>query len=424
MGRESIQTFTNPDEKLGYHQNRTRELVETGRTIPISLEVDLSNICGDLCDHCHLAHTHKKGLKDKDGNYDPNKIMTIDVAETVFRKLAEGGVKSVVFSGGGEPLDSPLALEIFKIARKNGLECGMYTRGLGLKGEIAEFVAREFEWVVVSLDATNSEDHFNIKHTRTFDKKVKNILDFASKDLVEKDEPYIEGKTRRANISVSCMVNERCLDEAVPYPQHQYLFENRPIVTRLERDIAWFKDLGVDEVQIRPIVDTGSYQEQIAAANNIINLESIGLAFSNQVDRQTWEHHYSWIPFVAAILENYLDDPQVNTSLSKFWNLWDGVSGYENCDAMMISAGVIRTNGDVHKCVNMRHMSPIANLMDSETTIETIYLNPDLDRSVTGHCRAGCRGCNLNLTMQQQRNSRQQLSSTSNGDRPRHINFL
>ncbi len=368
-------SFTNPSSKLSLHPEHLRNLLEGRPAIPISIEVDLTYICGDNCGFCHFAYTHESKLKTQDGEWDTTKIMTPEVANIVFEKLANAGVKSIVFSGGGEPLDSPLALEVFKIAKSNELELGMYTRGYGLKDEIADYVAENFEWVVVSLDVTSGEDHEKVKGTskKVFERKVNNVLAFTRKP------------NRHANISVSCMVGPQHLELVDPYPSQEEFFGNTQI-TKLERDMLWMLNLDTDEVQIRPIVDTGTYHEQRQ------DHHMHGLAYKSS--EEMWQEHYAHIPQIKTVLEKYNSLHRLRISIDKFDDLYNGISGYGNCKAMFVSAGLVRTDGIVDKCVNTRKITPIGNLMTQ--SVEEIYLNPNLDTAVDGNCRGGCRGCKVN----------------------------
>lgn len=378
-------SFTDASLKLPHHSQIIKDRLNGIPTIPISMEVDLSYVCGDKCDYCHFAYTHVRGLKDESGNYDIKKVMTPEIADIVFTKLSKAGVKSVVFSGGGEPLDSPCALEIFKIAKDKGLDLGMYTRGYGLKGELADFVADNFSWVVVSLDVSNTDDHRVVKGTNpaVFEKKVENVKSFAQR------------QDRKANISVSLMTDPRHLELVDPYEEQKGFFDSEK-VTKLERDLAWMLGLGVDQVMTRPIVDTGTYAEQSETH------KMSGLAF--KTDEEHWKNHYSWIPKVVEILEKYKGLPGFNASIDKFHDLYEGLSGYGTCDAMFISAGLVRTDGTVDKCVNTREIIPIGDLKTQD--LEEIYFNPNLDSSVDGNCRAGCRGCKVNKYLKDIKNTK------------------
>lgn len=381
MSIEIGESFTRAASKLPFHPDRLNSLLTEGRTIPISMELDLSYVCGDKCEYCHFAYTHVKGVRDEQGEYDSKKIMTPEIANVVFKKLSQGGVKSVVFSGGGEPLDSPLALNIMKIAKECNLQMGLYTRGFNLRGELGEFIAKNFEWVVVSLDVSNGEDHLKVKRTSksTFERKIENIKNF------------IETPERHSDLSLSLMVGPEHLDLVEPYPSQISFFGENRKVTKLERDTHWMLGLNVDQVMLRPIIDTGTYQEQIEAHH------MSGMAY--KTNEEAWKDHYKWIPQVLQILKDYQHLKGLNVSIDKFVDLYEGHSGYSTCDAMFVSAGLIGTDGTVYKCVNTRAITPIGDLKTQ--SIKDIYFNPNLDTAVDSGCRAGCRGCKVNKAMQE-----------------------
>lgn len=403
---EIYTTFTDARSKLSHHPQIVEKLLRNEPTIPVSMEVDLSYFCGDQCSFCHFSYTHQRPVRtDAPIEILEKVFMTPDLANRVFKKMADAGVKSIVFSGGGEPTDSPFALEIFKLAKSYGFELGMYTRGWNLKGELASFVASNFEWVVVSLDVTNPQDHKAVKGTNEgiFSGKLENIRN--SLMII----------SRRANISVSAMVDGSHLQMVTPYPEQQEFFgSNVYQVTKLERDLLWLLGLGADEVQIRPIIDTGLYKEQREAR------QMKGLAF--MTNEQAWQEYYGWIPEVVSILERYSDLPKLNTSIDKFRQVYKGASGQETCYGMMVSAGVVASDGKVYKCVNTRGIAKkvIGDLKIQ--SMEDIFLSPSLDRAVDGFCRVGCRGCKVNEVFGQLRESK--TTPLSPHLSAKHSNFI
>ncbi|MBI4058798.1 radical SAM protein [Candidatus Microgenomates bacterium] len=399
-------TFTDAKSKLEYHPQTVERLLNNEPVIPISMEVDLSYFCGDQCTFCHFSYTHQKPVRTDALLPILEKVfMPPKLADEVLRKMNEAGVKSIVFSGGGEPTDSPFALEIFKMAKSYNLELGMYTRGFNLKGELGEFVANNFEWVVVSLDVTNPEEHKLIKGTngKIFLEKLENIHNF------------LKIPNRHANISVSAMVDTGHLENVPPYPEQQDLFgTDATQVTKLERDMLWLLGLGADEVQIRPIIDTGSYKEQRESH------QMKGMAF--MTDKQIWQEHYSWIPKVVSILERYNSLAGLNTSIDKFHQVYEGESGEETCYGMVISAGLVASDGKVYKCVNTRSI-PEKIIGDLKTqSMEEIFLSESLDRSIDSFCRVGCRGCKVNEVFNRLSHSETVFLSPRQG--VKHPNFI
>ncbi len=398
---EANSTFTNAGQKLAHHPQVVETLLKGGVPIPVSMEVDLSYFCGDSCNFCHFAYTHENPPRKNLLLPQREEVFLSPVrAERNFRELARGGVKSIVFSGGGEPLDNPHALDIFELAKVAGLEMGMYTRGYGLRGQVADFVAEHFAWLVVSLDVTNFEDHKRVKGTgeKIFHTKVENIRQFVAREQ------------RKANISISLMVGSEHLQPVPPYDEQKTLLgDGINTITKMERDTLWMLGLGVDEVQVRPIVDTGSYAEQRRT-------KKVGnLAF--KTDDEAWKNHYFWIPPMRQLLHLYKAVPGLNTSDDKFVDLYEGVSGYGQCDGMVVSAGVVDTMGVMYKCVNLRKITPIGDL--NKQSLAEIYAT--VDRRVDTLCRAGCRGCKVNQAMYQLRNG---SSLPPQDPTVKHVNFI
>src|SRR5690348_15521495 len=141
-----------PADKILFHPDAIRDIQQDKSRIPIHFEVDPTNRCNLACEGCHFAYVHEA----------PNLLQT-DMSPDLFQKIAtdmaENGVKAVTFTGGGEPLFHPKHLELFHTAKAGNLDLGLYTNGVLLQGETADFVAENFEWCYVSLDATSPDEY-------------------------------------------------------------------------------------------------------------------------------------------------------------------------------------------------------------------------------------------------------------------------
>jgi MoaA/NifB/PqqE/SkfB family radical SAM enzyme len=82
-----------------------------------------------------------------------------DVVKRTLTEVARFGVKSVVWTGGGEPTTHPSWQAIVDHAHGVGLEQGMYTLGGLLTPASGKFLAERVSWVVVSLDAPDAETY-------------------------------------------------------------------------------------------------------------------------------------------------------------------------------------------------------------------------------------------------------------------------
>jgi len=69
------------------------------------------------------------------------------------------GVRSVVWSGGGEPTTHPEWQSVVEWAGRLGLAQGMYTHGGHLSEAQAALLAANADWVVISLDAVDARTY-------------------------------------------------------------------------------------------------------------------------------------------------------------------------------------------------------------------------------------------------------------------------
>jgi len=101
-------------------------------------------------------------------------IMPQEVWERIRPHLPE--IKSVDFTGGGEPLLQPNLLEWVTEAENAGCETGILTNGLLLNRELApRLIDGGLDWLCVSIDAANKEDYEKIRIGSNFDKVCENL---------------------------------------------------------------------------------------------------------------------------------------------------------------------------------------------------------------------------------------------------------
>lgn len=115
---------------------------------PLSVDLTLSDTCQHKCPFCVDDRNEVKGP-----------IMRIEDARRIINQLAQCGVRTVNFDGGGEPLIGPFA-EACRYAHSLGMECGLITNGALLHLEKnVQTVLDCCSYVRVSLDASNGEMH-------------------------------------------------------------------------------------------------------------------------------------------------------------------------------------------------------------------------------------------------------------------------
>jgi len=98
--------------------------------------------------------------------------MSLDMYLELIGDLKDIGVKSITFTGGGEPLMNPNFNEMAEEAYKLGFELGLITNGISLN-DLSNFDV--FKFIRISLDAATRETYRALKGNDDFDRVVENI---------------------------------------------------------------------------------------------------------------------------------------------------------------------------------------------------------------------------------------------------------
>lgn len=157
-------------EKIFLHPGKVEKLLNEGQDMsyPISVELTLTNVCNLDCCYCSDKELRlRQGIR---------QTFDMDVLKRLFADLANGGTTGVTFEGGGEPTLYPEFGEAVKEAKKAGLAVGLITNGTV---KLSEEVLKEFEWIRVSLDASNAKEYLELKGVDVFEKVVSNIAHYA-----------------------------------------------------------------------------------------------------------------------------------------------------------------------------------------------------------------------------------------------------
>ena len=136
----------------------------------ISCSIDISNRCNNRCSFC----VSEKYL---DGTF-----INFDLYVRLLHSLHEMGVKSLVFSGGGEPTLHPNFKDIIEAATAYGFRLGMITNGIELDQYFD--LLKNFVWVKVSLDSGSRETYKKIKGSDNFGRVIRNILRSVDKTFI------------------------------------------------------------------------------------------------------------------------------------------------------------------------------------------------------------------------------------------------
>lgn len=220
-------TYIDPAAKLLYHADRIAA-IDAGQTPPpVNVEIDLSNRCNLGCKGCHMALTHSKGHHANkilpEGHVHTGDLMLSGLALNIIGQLKDYGVRSITWTGGGEPLIHPEAVDIFAACQ---LDQGLYTNGTMIDPLKAAVLKASMQWVYVSLDRHTRESYRAYKQSDNFNRAVAGIQ-------------YLVRASGRATVGVGFLLDA----------------DNWQDVYEMYRFGA---NLGADYVQFRPLVVPGA----------------------------------------------------------------------------------------------------------------------------------------------------------------------
>jgi len=124
---------------------------------PVTVELDITNICSHRCPRCVGGRDNLAELPLRD-------------ATRVVDELASYGVKGLVFTGGGDPLCHPDCVSIITDAHEAGLDIGLITNGMAVAKhpEWAIPLAKACRWIRVSIDAGDADTYLQIHGVKRY----------------------------------------------------------------------------------------------------------------------------------------------------------------------------------------------------------------------------------------------------------------
>lgn len=170
-------------DKIAFHGDRLDDMRGGRQAVPINIQLVPSDFCNQDCHYC--AYRASNGLSvqqfggsDKRGNptHNPVRMIPTPKLREIVDDAAEIGVKSITWTGGGEPTAHPDHLEMFDRALSRGLECSLNTNGQVLKDGWRDILPR-FTYVRFSFDGSTEAEYSAIRRTRPeiFHKVLDNI---------------------------------------------------------------------------------------------------------------------------------------------------------------------------------------------------------------------------------------------------------
>jgi len=162
---ESTKQFSS--DKILKHLRRVCNWVDGNNVPPITVELDMTNICTHKCPECVVGYYQRKD----------STAMSKELSGSIIDQLADFLVKGLIFTGGGDPLCNTHTPDAIAKAKQRGLDVGLITNGGLLNEDNVDILINNCSWIRVSLDASNS-DEYRATHgmgSTEFYKVLKNI---------------------------------------------------------------------------------------------------------------------------------------------------------------------------------------------------------------------------------------------------------
>ena len=143
---------------------------------PLHVRIKPTNICAHNCWYCAY----------RNDNYQLGEDMQLkdsipkEKMDEIITDLVNMGVKSVTFSGGGDPFYYPYLLDTAKMLSQNNIKFAALTNGANLKGEIAKIFAQNATWLRISIDGWDDISYAKYRSIKEgeYSKVINNLKEF------------------------------------------------------------------------------------------------------------------------------------------------------------------------------------------------------------------------------------------------------
>lgn len=221
----------------------------TGREVaPINIEINLTNQCNHNCIWCTYGYLHNNG-----------DTLSADVVRKVLKEARDLGVKSVTWTGGGEPTVHKEFNQLIRCANELGFKQGLNTNGYLLNEQAISFIASNFSYVRFSVDAASPATLQKCHGTKGKDFSVitRNIHAVCTER---------ERKNSNCVVGFSFLIDSSNYEDTIPA-------------------VKLAKSLGVDYTQLKPIIHYDRDNSQFASNSQL--WKSINHAFIQAKELET-----------------------------------------------------------------------------------------------------------------------------------------
>ncbi|KKL61612.1 hypothetical protein LCGC14_2193530, partial [marine sediment metagenome] len=144
----------NPQHKLLWHHEKASALLRGERIWPVMAELDCASHCNQACKWCSFLPIHTFGL------------LSWEVLDKLLHDFQDVGLRAINWTGGGEPTLNPNLGRALILAKKLGIENGLYSNGQLLTKELCNEIVMSNVWFRLSLDAGNAATYSTLHRTK------------------------------------------------------------------------------------------------------------------------------------------------------------------------------------------------------------------------------------------------------------------
>ena len=155
-----IETYTSTGKKLLYHHEVIGKFKTSGIATPVSISIAPTSKCNLKCSFCSNVNRGKHE----------------DIADGVTAKLMKDltvkGLKTVEWTGGGDPTLYPWINDMIGLADMLGLQQGLITNGVAIAENISQRNLDKLSWLRISMNCLDYIDSIEIPD-------IKGVLGFS-----------------------------------------------------------------------------------------------------------------------------------------------------------------------------------------------------------------------------------------------------
>jgi len=152
--------------KLHFHVDRVHDWLAGKDIYPIYVEISPSGACIHQCLYCALDFARH-----------PSVFLDKDILKKRLFEMGHLGVKSIMYSGEGEPLMHRHIGQIILDTKRAGMDVALTTNGVLFDKKLCDATLSHFSWIKVSITAGKRTTYAVIHQTRPddFDRVMKNM---------------------------------------------------------------------------------------------------------------------------------------------------------------------------------------------------------------------------------------------------------